>query len=118
MKNKPVNHLLNAATLLAIIFVIGASRVFASTPTAPNLLAPANGANVTVPFSNSWAAATDPDGIAAYNWQVSPSSTFNLIILQNSTFPNQIQDAISELPNGTYYWRVQAVNNAMVSGPW
>jgi trimeric autotransporter adhesin len=118
MKNKPVNHLLNAASLLATISVIAASQVFASTPTAPNLLAPANGASLTVPFSNSWAAATDPDGIAAYNWEVSPSSTFNLIILQNSTFPNQTQDAISGLPNGTYYWRVQAVNNAFVTGPW
>src|SRR5215204_3643648 len=45
-------------------------------PPAPALLGPANGAQVTVPFTIAWAAVTDPAGIVAYNWQVSPSSSF------------------------------------------
>jgi hypothetical protein len=80
-----------------------------SEPPAPSPLAPANGAQVTVPFTISWSAVSDPRGIVAYNWQVSPSSTFSPVIELNST-SGQTQDTVSGLANGTYFWRVQAVN--------
>ncbi len=65
----------------------------------------------------SWSAVTDPSGIVAYNWQVSPSSTFSPVIEQSST-NGQTQDTVSGLANGTYFWRVQAVNGNFVQGAW
>src|SRR5690349_6026845 len=56
-----------------------------SGPPAPSPLAPANGASVTVPFTISWSAVSDPSGIVAYNWQVSPSSTFSTVVALDST---------------------------------
>src|SRR5207302_2439748 len=73
-----------------------------SGPAAPTPLAPVNGASVTVPFTASWSAVSDPSGIIAYNWQVSPSSTFAPVILQNST-SGQTQATVSGLANGTYF---------------
>src|SRR5918911_2014520 len=88
-----------------------------SGPPAPAPLAPANGASVTVPFTISWSAVSDPSGIVAYNWQISPSSTFSPVIQQDST-SGQTQATISGLANGTYFWRVQAVNGAFEQGAW
>jgi hypothetical protein len=59
----------------------------------------------------------DPAGIVAYNWQVSSSSTFSPVVLQNST-SGQTQATVSGLGNGTYFWRVQAVNGSFVQGAW
>jgi hypothetical protein len=88
-----------------------------AAPPAPTPLAPANGAQVTVPFTISWSAVSDPSGIIAYNWQVSFASTFASVIEQNST-SGQTQDTVSGLANGTYFWRVQAVNGAFIQGAW
>src|SRR5207245_1697512 len=71
----------------------------------------------TCALSISWSAVSDPSGIVAYNWQVSSSSTFTPVILQNST-NGATQDIVSGLANGTYFWRVQAVNGAFVQGVW
>src|SRR5918911_3538946 len=88
-----------------------------SGPPAPAPLAPANGAQVTVPFTISWSAVSDPSGIVAYNWQLSPSSTFSPVIQLDST-SGQTQDTVSGLAKGTYFWRVQAVNGNIVQGAW
>jgi hypothetical protein len=53
-----------------------------------------------------------------YNWQVSTSSTFPTVSLQNSTNVGITQDTVSGLPNGTYFWRVQAVSGAFVKSAW
>ena len=111
MKVRFVIMLLCVCTLL-----LGASPAAAAL-TTPTLLAPAAGANVPSPLTISWSAASDPSGILGYNWQVSSSSTFVNIVLHNST-NGQIQDTVSGLPNGTYFWRVQAVSNAFVQGAW
>jgi hypothetical protein len=104
--------------VFALILFLGiAYPAFAAVP-APTLISPANAANVTSPFTISWSAVSDPTGNAGYNWQVSTSSTFPTITLQNSTNPNQTQDTVSGLANGTYFWRVQAVNGAFVQGAW
>src|SRR5579859_1352415 len=86
----------------------------ASTPPAPSLISPAAGASTLSPFTISWSAVSDPSGIIGYNWQLSTSSSFSTITLQNSTNGNVTQDTVSGLPNGTYFWRVQAVNGAFV----
>ncbi len=86
-------------------------------PPAPALLGPANGAQVTEPFTISWSAVSDPTGIVAYNWQVSPSSSFAPVVALDST-SGPTQDTVAGLPTGTYFWRVQAVNGSFVQGAW
>src|ERR1051325_2072128 len=102
---------LSFTLLFAIIFnLITAGRV-AAAPLAPAPVAPADGASVIVPFTISWTAVNDPSGIVAYNGQGSSSPDFPPVILQSST-NGATQDNVSGLSNGTYYWRVQAVNGA------
>lgn len=113
MKFRSIRKLLSLVALI----IVTAGLAAAGTPSAPTPLSPAAGASVQAPFTISWSAVTDPSGIIAYNWQVSPSSTFPTVILQNSTM-GQTQDTVSGLANGTYYWRVQAVNAAFVQGTW
>ncbi|MBZ5493219.1 MAG: hypothetical protein LAO76_20060 [Acidobacteriia bacterium] len=104
--------------LLAIILVLGASCSAFAAVAVPNPLSPASGASLQSPLTISWSAVTDPSGILGYNWQVSTSSTFPTIVLQNSTNVGTTQDTVSGLPNGTYFWRVQAVSGAFVKSAW
>jgi hypothetical protein len=104
--------------LFAIIICVSAGgRAVAAAPPAPSPLSPADGAGVTEPFTISWTAVSDPTGIIAYNWQVSSSSAFTSVLLQNST-NGATQASVSGLANGTYFWRVQAVNGAFEQGAW
>ena len=104
--------------LFAIILCVSVGgRVIAAAPPAPAPVSPADGASVTEPFAISWTAVSDPSGIIGYNWQVSSSSTFTAVLLQNST-NGATQDSVSGLANGTYFWRVQAVNGAFEQGAW
>src|SRR6185436_14506811 len=102
----------------AIILCVSAGgRAVAATPPAPSAVSPADGASVTEPFTISWTAVSDPTGIIGYNWQVSSSSTFTSVLLQNST-NGATQASVSGLADGTYFWRVQAINGAFESGAW
>src|SRR5438270_13404559 len=103
--------------LLAMILAV-ATPALAATPSAPSQLSPAAGASTLSPFTISWSAVSDPSGILGYNWQVSTSSSFSTIALQNSTNAGVTQDTVSGLPNGTYFWRVQVVNGAFVKSAW
>jgi hypothetical protein len=113
MKIRPAITLL----FLVLLSVTAGRGVAVAQPPAPTLLAPAAGANVQEPFTISWSAVTDASGIVAYNWQVSPSSSFSPVILINST-NGPTQDTVSGLANGTYFWRAQAVNGAFQQGAW
>jgi hypothetical protein len=107
-----------ALTLLfVLVLTVAAGGAAAAAPQAPTLLSPADNAGVEVPFAISWAAVSDPDGVVAYNWQASSVSSFASIVLQDST-NGETQDTVSGLPNGTYFWRVQAVSGAFVQGAW
>ena len=85
-------------------------------PPAPALLQPAAGAALVQPITLAWSAVVDPGGpIGSYTWQVSPASTFGVIIASgftnasgDSSIPTGTQDNVSGLPNGTYFWRVKA----------
>jgi len=112
MKTRAVN------LILAVILVLGASCSAFAAVAVPNPLSPASGSNLQSPLTISWSAVTDPSGILGYNWQVSTSSTFPTIALQNSTNVGITQDTVSGLPNGTYFWRVQAVSGAFAKSPW
>jgi hypothetical protein len=89
-----------------------------SGPAAPTPLGPSNGASVLVPFKISWSAVTDPTGIAGYNWQVSTTSSFSSLTQRDSTLGTVTEDTVGGLANGTYFWRVQAVNGDLVQGAW
>ncbi|HEV7522745.1 MAG TPA: hypothetical protein VGP89_16700 [Candidatus Angelobacter sp.] len=104
--------------LLAVILILGGSYSAFAAVAVPTPLAPAAGANLQSPLTISWSAVTDPSGILGYNWEVSTSATFPTIALQNSTNVGITQDTVSGLPNGTYFWRVQAVSGAFVKGAW
>ena len=112
MKTRAVNLLLAFALIL-----IGVCPAVAAVA-VPNPVSPASGSNLTSPLTISWSAVTDPSGILGYNWQVSTSSTFPTVALQNSTNVGITQDTVSGLPNGTYFWRVQAVSGAFVKSAW
>src|SRR6266853_188426 len=112
MKTRAVN------LLCAIALIFGASCSAFAAVAVPNPLSPASGAGLTSPLTISWSAVTDPSGILGYNWQVSTSSTFPAIALQNSTNDGITQDTVSGLPNGTYFWRVQSVSGAFVKSAW
>ena len=90
-----------------------------SGPATPILAVPANGAQVIEPLTLSWMPVNDPN-ISAYNWQVSTSATFAVIVANHFTLAATTQDLLNGgLPNGVYYWRVNAVNESSgVSSPW
>lgn len=109
-----------APRLLLLCAVVAATfgntGVTEAAPAAPTILTPANGASVTVPFGISWTAVTDANGITAYNWEVSNSSTMSPVILLGSTNGTTTKATISGLANGTYFWHVQAVG--VFQGAW
>jgi hypothetical protein len=98
--------------------VAGFEGQLAAVPVAPAPVAPADGGSLQEPFTISWSAVSDPSGLLGYNWQVSPSSSFSTVVLQDSTNPDVTSDVVSGLSNGTYFWRVQAVNGAFEQGAW
>jgi hypothetical protein len=106
------------AFALAGALVVGFDGRLSAVPLAPNPVSPANGGSLQEPFTIAWSAVSDPSGIIGYNWQVSPSSGFTTIVLQDSTNPDVTSDTVSGLSNGTYFWRVQAVNGAFEQGAW
>jgi hypothetical protein len=103
--------------LCGFVLLVGIAPALAA-PSTPRPLGPADSASVTLPFTISWSAASDPSGILAYNWQVSASSTFAKISRQDSVMAPATSDVVSGLAVGTYFWRVQAVSNDFVQGPW
>jgi hypothetical protein len=103
-------------SILGLMLFAGTTAAHAA-PAGPTLLGPANGASVTEPFTVSWSAVTDPSGILAYNWEVSPSSSMTPVINNGSTM-GPTQGSVSGLPNGTYFWHVDAVSNNFVTGAW
>src|SRR5215831_11801878 len=107
-----------AIILFAITLVFSTVCSALSSVGVPTLLAPSAAANVTSPLTISWSAVNDPNGILGYNWQVSTSSSFPTVALQNSTNADVTTDTISGLANGIYFWRAQAVNGAFVKGAW
>jgi hypothetical protein len=104
--------------VLALLCLAVPAAPAAAAPIAPTPNSPANG---TQPISLSWSTVTDPTGIFGYRWEVGTSSTFATRVLTgfNDTFnPSPTQTVVSGLPNGTYFFRVQAQNKAMVNGPF
>lgn len=88
-----------------------------SPPGAPTLSSPADGASVVTPLTISWAAPSGATSVSAYNWAVSTAADFATTAAVGSTAGTVTQATVSDVPNGTYFWRVQAVDGA-VAGAW
>ena len=107
--------------MLVVCGLIVVAPLAAVPPAAPTLAGPANGAQVTIPLTISWSAAGDPSGIGGYNWEVSLTSDFASVIERNPVLLSgaaTTQDVVSGLPNGTYFWRAQAVSRDREPGAW
>jgi len=90
-----------------------------SPPPGPTLESPAEGAQVTTPFTIGWQTVTDADGISAYNWQVSASSAFTSPAALGTVAGTSTQAGVTgNLAPGTYFWRVQAVDGRNSAGPY
>jgi hypothetical protein len=107
---------LSFAAAVQLILILGGAARPTAAPAVPSLIGPPNGASVTVPFKISWSSTLNPANVnGGYNWQVSRSSSFAPLVLGDSTNPATTEDMVSGLTPGTYFWRVQAVDNTGVS---
>ncbi len=100
------------SVLITVTVLVGSNL---PVPSAPTLLSPADGAAAQSPGTtlrwNSVAYAN------TYHVQVSTSSTFGTIVLQDSTL-NDTSKTFAGLSNGTtYFWRVSA-RNSSGKGDW
>jgi hypothetical protein len=86
-------------------------------PGAPGLVSPADGASVITPFTLEWSAPEGTTPISAYNWMVSSDADFSTVAAIGSTPGDVTRATVSELANGTYFWRVEAVNGTAVGLP-
>jgi hypothetical protein len=100
-----------------MLYLSAVGRGATAAPLAPSLVSPADAAVISEPSTISWTAVSDPSGIVAYNWQVSSSSAFTSVLVQSST-NGATQDTLSGLADGSYFWRVQAVNGDFIQGAW
>ena len=106
-----------ASLVIVVLGIVAGGIAAAAPPPAPAILAPSSGASVTVPFMLAWSPViSNPSGVIGYNWQLSTSSTFTPLIDMDSTDSLTTQDTVSGLVNGSYFWRVQAVNQAGEQG--
>jgi hypothetical protein len=90
----------------------------APVPPAPALLAPANGATVSLPFRFDWSDTPNPQ-VPGYDVDVdtdpSFAGSFGVLLLQGVTRSDYM--LASDLAPGTYFWRVRALHGD-VFGPW
>jgi hypothetical protein len=92
-------------------------------PPVPNLAAPADGE--TIGFTGSitptlrWSAVSDPSGVA-YNLQIDTDPDFPHPVLQKTdiTGTRYTLSQSEALPQGKYYWRVQAIDGASNVSDW
>jgi nitrogen fixation protein FixH len=90
-------------------------------PGLPTLLSPSNGAGISVNTPTfTWSAATDAtSGVASYTLQIDTSPSFNSGNLRTITgITGTSYTVTSPLADGTWYWRVRAVDNAGNTGTY
>ena len=92
-----------AALAVALITVAPA----ASAPDVPQLVGPNDGDTVAFLPIFSWDPVTGAD---KYNFQLAADTGFNSVVYQVLGTKNTRATPDKTIPNGTYYWRVQAVD--------
>jgi len=112
--------ILLAAALLACAAVLGAGTADAAAarPSAPRLASPADGARVEALPSFAWRRAPRA---TRYEFQLSADRAFESIVggpggsFQTANTFATVDKAAAD---GTYYWRVRAIDKANKSGRW
>ena len=85
---------------------------------APRQLSPADGARVAAVPSFSWAPVR---GAAKYEFQLSADREFKSIVAQGAGFAqvaNRFATVDKTLADGTYHWRVRAIDRRGRAGRW
>jgi hypothetical protein len=85
-----------------------------TTPAAPALVSPSNGATVTLPVTLSWNAAS---GAASYQVQVDDGSSFSTPRVVDQTVTTT-QLTVQTLAARQHWWRVRGRNSSGTAGPW
>jgi hypothetical protein len=85
-----------------------------STPSAPSLVAPANGATVTPPILLDWNSVANA---SSYEVQVDDTSTIAAPFVANPTVTAS-EVSLTSLPAQQLWWRVRARNASGVFGPF
>ena len=76
--------------------------------------------DITTPNNNQkpvfdWA---DVSGTATYTLEVSNSATYSPTVIQDTTLTNSTYTPTADFAEGTYYWRVRAVDAQAHAGAW
>ncbi len=104
-------RILLAALAVALVTVAPA----ASAPDTPNLVGPADGQTVAFLPVFSW----DPvNGADKYNFVLAADALFNSPVYTLNGTKNTRATPDKTMPNGTYWWRVQAVDADGNTSPW
>ena len=98
----------------AVLTVEPGSTSTTGTPATPSLVAPANGASVTLPVTLDW---HDTANAATYQVQVDDSNSFSSPRTIDTTVSSS-QLTTSSLSNRQYWWRVRGRNSSGVAGSW
>lgn len=106
-----------AALVLLMLLLVGPAA--GAAPRAPVPITPANGAVVQSMPAFGW---TPVAGAADYQFQISADSGFNSPVLgagkDDFRTKNTRATVVETAPNGTYWWRVRAINKAGTPSPW
>jgi hypothetical protein len=100
-----------------------------TTPSAPSLLSPADGATLTpdsfgvFATTLSWSTAATTSGVQAYELQVSPNPDFainsiNINEWLDDVYTTNTQFNFTRDFPGNVYWRVRTLDNANLYSPW
>lgn len=101
-----------AALLLVPVFESAAE---ATPPAAPTLQAPGNASSQAANPVFTWSKVTNA---TLYHFQVGTASNFASGVQYDVTTVNTNATPPTDLPQGTLYWRVQALNAASETSPW
>jgi hypothetical protein len=93
-------------------------RVDTVAPPVPSLISPANGAHTkdSTPFLD-WSTVTDASPVH-YMLQVDNHADFSSLVFGSSSVSSSSHTLTAALANGTYYWRVKAVDAAGNASAW
>jgi predicted phage tail protein len=97
-----------------------ASSIFSydiTAPAAPKLLSPAEAAAIRDVPELSWSEVNDPSGVT-YSLQVDSYSEPSRRVIDEVGLIDNFYIPSSPLPEGTYYWRVKAIDGAGNESGW